>query len=192
MSSFVQLQVTLSENVHKIADLSQRIVVVEKSSVIQTYEEIKSQSTKTTEICVENCNRTVSMSSSTIRETINDSKSEHNGDIEMEKCVVDDDDSVPNTNGIVIGDVCSDGVVTECHPSADGEALNNCNKIADMSIQRPLKPQTEMDFLVPYNIINNYFSVGVVSFMSFITYTHNYASVATYHLEAVHILRHTS
>ncbi len=153
----------MSENVHKIADLSQRIVV--EKSVIQTYEEIKSQSTKTTEICVENFNRTVSMSSSTIRETINDSKSECNGDIDMEKCV---NDSVTNTNGIVIGDDCDrDGVVvvTDSHlnTTTGTDALNNCIKLTDATIQRPLKPQTEMDFLVPYNIINNYFSVGVVS-----------------------------
>ncbi|XP_037034838.1 diacylglycerol kinase 1 isoform X2 [Bradysia coprophila] len=151
---FPKPKVTLSENVHKIADLSQRIVV--EKSVIQTYEEIKSQSTKTTEICVENINRTVSMSSSTVRETINDSKSEYNGDIDTESV----NDSVSNTNGIVIGDVC-DGVITESHPNAGNEALNNCIKITDATIQRPLKPQTEMDFLVPYNIINNYFSVGV-------------------------------
>lgn len=149
---------TLSENVHKIADLSQRIVV--EKSVIQTYEEIKSHSTKTTEICVENFNRTVSMSSSTIRETINDSNSECNGDIkDVEKCV---NESGANTNGVVIGDDC-DGVVTDGHLTTGNEALNNCYKLTDATIQRPLKPQTEMDFLVPYNIINNYFSVGVVS-----------------------------
>lgn len=161
-----QLQVTLSENVHKIADLSQRIVV--EKSVIQTYEEIKSQSTKTTEICVENFNRTVSMSSSTIRETINDLNSERNGDIkDVEKCVVNVD-SVPNTNGIVIGgDDCDGVVVTDSHLNTGNEALNNCIKITDATIQRPLKPQTEMDFLVPYNIINNYFSVGVVSLFFF-------------------------
>lgn len=149
----------MSENVHKIADLSQRIVV--EKSVIQTYEEIKShKSTKTTEICVENVNRTVSMSSSTIRETINDSNSEHNGDIkDIEKCV---NDSGTNANGVVIGDDC-DGVVTDGHLHTGNEALNNCIKLTDATIQRPLKPQTEMDFLVPYNIINNYFSVGVVS-----------------------------
>lgn len=147
----------MSENVHKIADLSQRIV---EKSVIHTYEEIKSQSTKTAEICVENFNRTVSMSSSTIRETINDLNSEYNGDIkDVEKCF---NESGLNTNGVVIGDDC-DGVVTDCHRNTGNEALNNCIKLTDTTVQRPLKPQTEMDFLVPYNIINNYFSVGVVS-----------------------------
>lgn len=127
--------------------------------MIQTYEEIKSHGTKTTEICVEN--RTVSMSSSTIRETINDSNSECNGDIkDVEKCV--NDSSATNTNGVVIGDDC-DGVATDSHLNTGNEALTNCIKLTDATIQRPLKPQTEMDFLVPYNIINNYFSVGVVS-----------------------------
>lgn len=111
---------------------------------------------------MENFNRTVSMSSSTIRETINDSsKSECNGDIDIdEKCA---NDSVTNRNGI--SDDCDVvvGVTTENHPNTGSEALNNCIKLTDTTIQRPLKPQTEMDFLVPYNIINNYFSVGVVS-----------------------------
>lgn len=152
----------MSENVHKIADLSQRIVV--EKSVIQTYEEIKNQNTKTTEICVESFNRTVSMSSSTIRETINDIKSESNGDIkDVEKSF---NDSSINDIGVVVDDDC-DEIVSDNHRNTGNEALNNCVKSTDTTVQRPLKPQTEMDFLVPYNIINNYFSVGVVSFILF-------------------------
>lgn len=61
------------------------------------------------------------------------------------------------------------GVVSDSTTSLDNNKnseLNNC-KINEVTIQRPLKPQSEMDFLVPYNIINNYFSVGVVSIIYF-------------------------
>lgn len=38
--------------------------------------------------------------------------------------------------------------------------------------QKPIKVQSDKDCTVPYNIINNYFSVGVVSALSFLLYHH--------------------
>lgn len=214
---------TLSENVHKFAELSQRIVV--ERSVIQTYEETK-DNTKTTEISVENFNRTV-LSTSTHDElksdadivripeatTVLSTTNESNGDIRHseENTLVkmikfdrndgDDDDQVEvkveqvnsigdpaymvtncsatkstmsvikssvttTTNGGVTS--CSSSNTVECalidnnKPNKGSEALINNGKVSEVTVQRPLKPQSEMDFLVPYNIINNYFSVGVV------------------------------
>lgn len=215
---------TLSENVHKFAELSQRIVV--ERSVIQTYEETK-HNTKTTEISVENFNRTV-LSTSTHAEINSDadiisipeatvllsSTTESNGDIRhndentltkmrnFERINGDDNEQVEvevvevNSNGDPANIVtnCSttkstmsviksskttatNGGVTSCSssntvesaiidnnkPNKGSEALINNGKVSEVTVQRPLKPQSEMDFLVPYNIINNYFSVGVVS-----------------------------
>lgn len=143
---------TLSENVHRVVELSQRIIV--EKSVIQTYEEIK-HNLKTTEICVEST-RTVSNSSAASDGSVvhdeEDINCEHNknGDISDngDECVLDD--SCHTLNG-------------ECETQLNGsEALSSLSKQESM-IQRPTKPKSEMDFCVPYNIINNYFSVGVVS-----------------------------
>lgn len=214
---------TLSENVHKFAELSQRIVV--ERSVIQTYEETK-DNTKTTEISMENFNRTV-LSTSTHAELNSDAdiisipeaatalyQTESNGDIRHSdentltkmikfERVNDDDDEQVEVQVVEVSSNCepakivtncsttkstmsvikssmttaTNGGVTSCSssntvesaiidnnkPNKGSEALINNGKVSEVTVQRPLKPQSEMDFLVPYNIINNYFSVGVVS-----------------------------
>ena len=179
---------TLSENVHKFAELSQRIVV-ERSVIQETYEQTKNN-TKTTEICVrENYNKTVSTtsltSSSALRVNNEDAltttmsslttpmqhqpaAAEHeNNSVEGE---IDDQEKnsgspVKQTNGFDSKlEVDNDSNVVNKNNEKDID-LPPSMKIPEVIVQRPLKPQSEMDFLVPYNIINNYFSVGVVSKM---------------------------
>lgn len=153
------LQVTLSENVHKFVELSQRIVV--EKSVIQSYEEIQNSSKTTTEISVRNY-RTVSTSSTS--DTLNEVKRETNGTIgdngNSDLCEKQSCTTVIMTNCINADDV---PVSDKPNNNKGSEALIVYSKSPDVTVQRPLKPQSEMDFLVPYNIINNYFSVGVVS-----------------------------
>lgn len=192
MRALNEIQVTLSENVHKFAELSQRIVV--EKSVIQKYEEemitrdniIKS----TTEICVENHSRVVSSTSSTSTKDIANTNGILNGDIEesdQQTTVEEEADEMVDNDGATLTTKASSKVtLSKIMTKSDGrETKSNANtpdsnKASDflshftktptnkvtapeVTVQRPIKPQSEMDFAVPYNIINNYFSVGVVS-----------------------------
>lgn len=211
-------QVTLSENVHKFAELSQRIVV--EKSVIQKYEEeltLSNTIKSTTEISVD-CSRMMSsslsssgmiaFSSSTDR--ISEIRLPEEGDHENNQT---DDGPSGETNGISNGEnkqsehqTCAEHnaehidagemikaktsskmklskIATNVSGSESTKTLVNtpdsikaCDLLSqfastptsklpphEVTVQRPLKPQSEMDFSVPYNIINNYFSVGVVS-----------------------------
>lgn len=217
-------QVTLSENVHKFAELSQRIVV--EKSVIQKYEEemLTQQNTikSTTEISMENCSssRMMSSSSSSSMRMISIRSSTSTGQLKDNGATMDeavDEENGGLQNGVTVND---DDEQEECdrqmsveheHESVDGVSekmttkMSNKMKLSkittngsgsesiksnvntpdsakasdflsqfsmtptsklapsEVAVQRPLKPQSEMDFSVPYNIINNYFSVGVVS-----------------------------
>lgn len=186
---------TLSENVHKFAELSQRIVV--ERSVIQTYEQTKNN-TKTMEICMENYKKKTVSTSSSKTDKLNDvlfpSHCENNGDIkDSEKLVMVEkkdnntssaeitmtttttnggggvDDGGKGVNGND-GDDDDDNNKNKNKNNKGSEALTSNIKLIDVTVQRPLKPQSEMDFLVPYNIINNYFSVGVVSITIIVQY----------------------
>lgn len=70
------------------------------------------------------------------------------------------DDNESNDGNVGIG-----GSDTKLNKASDVLSSFSITKLPppEMTMQRPLKPQSEMDFSVPYNIINNYFSVGVVS-----------------------------
>lgn len=157
ISSFFGEQVTLSENVQRVVELSQRIVV--EKSVINQYEQVQNH-LKTSEISIENSKRVVlsdnnSSSTSTTIEKSKEKMTESNGTVQNcekfsdKECLVesslraDDDDAVGGMRP---------------------KASSSCNDLLIFCQSQPKsKPELEQtasvaDFTIPYNIINNYFS----------------------------------
>ncbi|XP_058464816.1 diacylglycerol kinase 1 isoform X2 [Malaya genurostris] len=204
-------KVTLSENVQKVIELSQRIIV--EKSVIQTYDEVKN-STKATEISMENTKRvilsdnnkceqqqhsTTMTSSSSIEEMIQQTTATINGTVAKElprlEALVNSTSSYECRKEILSGDnddsgnhkpqpptVKSNAVNGDSHENEDDidptddkahavgapekhsrrpqlSGVSAKEKIVDLP--KLIKPQAASEFAVPYNIINNYFSVGV-------------------------------
>lgn len=190
-------QVTLSENVQKVIELSHRIIV--EKSVIQSCDE---NSTKTTEISMENTKRVVlsdnngtsteshhqhhsmtTISSSHKEITQQTTRATSNGDI-----VSKEPTSSPHSETVINGS-------SECHTevingSADpasptspkdteidkaradvedepdevvASPTSTTAKERIVDLPKLIKPQAASEFTIPYNIVNNYFSVGVVS-----------------------------
>lgn len=148
-------QVTLSENVQRVVELSQRIVV--EKSVINQYEQVQNH-TKTSEISIENSKRVVlsdnnSSSSSTVIEKSKEKVTESNGTVQNcerfsgSECVVEN--NVKGDDKLAIRPKSS---------SSCNDLLIFCQ-----SQPKPKQPEIEQttsvaDFTIPYNIINNYFS----------------------------------
>ncbi|KAL9700389.1 hypothetical protein quinque_003830 [Culex quinquefasciatus] len=188
-------KVTLSENVQKVIELSHRIIV--EKSVIQSCDE---NSTKTTEISMENTKRVVlsdnngtsteshhqhhsmtTISSSHKEITQQTTRATSNGDI-----VSKEPTSSPHSETVINGS-------SECHTevingSADpasptspkdteidkaradvedepdevvASPTSTTAKERIVDLPKLIKPQAASEFTIPYNIVNNYFSVGV-------------------------------
>ncbi|XP_021697555.1 diacylglycerol kinase 1 isoform X2 [Aedes aegypti] len=217
------LQVTLSENVQKVIELSHRIIV--EKSVIQSYDESKN-STKTTEISIENTKRvvlsdnngtattmhqhqhqelatatmTTSLSCSSSKEiTQQTTNTTSNGDIgrtlashsetvvngtsqcEAEVINGDHSPSLSASSGGEHKDIDgnddktravtqhhnnhnhSDGAKPEEEDDEKPEETPAVPQVKEKIVDLPklIKPQAASEFTVPYNIVNNYFSVGV-------------------------------
>jgi diacylglycerol kinase (ATP) len=161
-----QPKVTLSENFQRVVELSQRIVV--EKSIIQTIEETRNNM-KTTEISIENSKRIV--------------LSDNNSSLGL--AGQDNDGEVITTSDAVIHHT-SNGTTNresaeiisypttlqelelkggELKTSNSSNQLNCYFTTTEVLVPKANKPESE--FTVPYNIINNYFSVGVVSFFGF-------------------------
>lgn len=158
ISSIIVVQVTLSENVQRVVELSQRIVV--EKSVINQYEQVQNH-TKTSEISIENSKRVVlsdnnSSSSSTVIEKSNEKLTESNGLLQNcerysgKECVVENnmrpEDKLGNSIRPKSSSSCNDLLIfcqSQAKPKLELEQTN----IASVA-----------DFAIPYNIINNYFS----------------------------------
>ena len=151
---------TLSENVQRVVELSQRIVV--EKSVINQYEQVQNN-TKTSEISIENSKRVVlsdnnSSSSSMLFEKSNEKMTESNGMIQNcerfsgRECVVE--------NSLKPEEEKFGNSIRPRSSSSCNDLLMFCQS------QPKLKPEMEQtptttsvaDFAIPYNIINNYFS----------------------------------
>lgn len=154
------MQVTLSENVQRVVELSQRIIV--EKSVIQTYEEIR-RNTKTTEMTTVG-GKVKTSSSSTTMEKLMEFTSSSSRDSDASQLSgleanggTSNRLSMPDTStGRVVKSV-SEGDLLLARPASAPDR----QETSIPAPPRPLKPQSEQDFAVPYNIINNYFSVGV-------------------------------
>lgn len=207
-----KIQVTLSQNVHKFVELSQRIVV--EKSVIQKYEQETKPTTlnrirSTQEISSQCYNRTAVMTTSSSSSNVLEKTTEplwmspqtpSPTDEKTTATTIENDGSLnidcdgiqrmcpnPHSNAYETFDESVKEISTKnlkqrkviTTKSSGSKTVisssGSCSNFTTTKLplpesikQRPLKPQSEMDFSVPYNIINNYFSVGVVSLKTFI------------------------
>lgn len=153
-------QVTLSENVQKVVEISQRIVV--EKSVIHQYKQVQNH-TKTSEITVENSKRVVlsdnnSSSSSTVIEKSNEKILEANGMMQGCEKYSGKECTIESTQ---LSDIAQQNEIAKPKTSA------SCNDLLIFcESQNKSKSEFEQtsvaDFAIPYNIINNYFS-GILS-----------------------------
>lgn len=149
------LKVTLSENVQRVVEMSQRIVV--EKSVINQYEQVQNH-LKTSEISIENSKRVVlsdnnSSSTSTTIEKCKEKVTESNG--MLQNCERFSDKECLVENSVKAG---------ESEALAIPKSSSSCNDLLILChTQMKSKPEMEQtasvaDFAIPYNIINNYFS----------------------------------
>jgi hypothetical protein len=156
----VSAQVTLSENVQRVVELSQRIVV--EKSVINQYEQVQNH-LKTSEISIENSKRVVlsdnnSSSTSTVIEKSNEKLTESNG-------MVQNCERFSGKECTVENNMKADDETTDNNP-VKPKSSSSCNDLLIFCQSQPkvAKPEMEQttasvaDFTIPYNIINNYFS----------------------------------
>ncbi|CAH1714167.1 unnamed protein product [Chironomus riparius] len=161
------LKVTLSENVQRVVELSQRIVV--EKSVINSHEQVQ----RTSEISIENSKRVIlsdnnSSSTSTTVEKSRETTLESNGMLQNCEKFSDKECTVENNSKTENDENC---INNSSNGTNRPKSSSSCNDLlmfgksqqSQLEIPSLLKdPQpTAADFSIPYNIINNYFSVGV-------------------------------
>lgn len=156
---FTFTQVTLSENVQKVIELSQRTTLlcsVDKT-VIQTIEETQN-ATRTTEQSIENVRRVVlnDNNSGIITESTREISRESNGDIHTETHKETFNEMARESTSGRNPSKRSSSFKSVASSSSLGDFFNRDS-------QKPTREQSVSEFSIPYNIINNYFSVGVVS-----------------------------
>ncbi|KAG5678663.1 hypothetical protein PVAND_008318 [Polypedilum vanderplanki] len=165
------LKVTLSENVQRVVELSQRIVV--EKSVINQNEQVQ----KTSEISIENSKRVIlsdnnSSSTSTTFEKSREKTLESNGMLQNSERICDKECTVERKSKGGEENCCNDAERNNNNNNInDNEAIKkpksstSCNDLLmfgkQHSHREEIVPTTAADFSIPYNIINNYFSVGV-------------------------------
>lgn len=163
-------QVTLSENVQRVVELSQRIVV--EKSVINQNEQVQ----KTSEISIENSKRVIlsdnnSSSTSTTVEKSRETKLESNGMLQNCEKFCDKECTVENkTNEESDGENCNNNNLNSNNNNNDivrrPKSSTSCNDLLMFgntpAMPKEIVPTSAADFSIPYNIINNYFSGKIV------------------------------